>query len=101
MSFAAGQKIKAGTTTQYDVIGQDGVKLFDCFIDLKWRAKRPKCLEFAVLGLKEGRKGVALMLLDNVDGVYYRVNWEWKLSQHLRVATWVCQDPVQKLIVLG
>jgi hypothetical protein len=44
---------------------------------------------------------VALLLLEEIDGIHYRVNWNWKLSQHLEIKDWMAQDPVQKLIIWG
>src|SRR5205085_934014 len=101
VSFSEGQRLTPGVTTQYDVKGNNGVKLIECHIDPAWRETRPESLEFVVMGLKGGRSGVALMLLENVGGVYYRVNWDWRLTQYLSVERWMDQNPVQKLIVLG
>jgi hypothetical protein len=95
------RNVGPGATLPYDVKGRNGDTLFSCYIDPAWRDKQPECLEFVVTGLKEGGKVVALMLLENVDGVYYRVNWAWKLSQHLSIKEWMDQSPVQKLIVWG
>ena len=85
----------------YDVQSHDGKNLFMCYLDPIWRAKQPDCLEFVVIGLKKGARSVALMLLENVNGVYYRVNWAWRLAQYLTIHEWMDQKPVQKLIVWG
>jgi hypothetical protein len=95
------RNIRPGEAAMYDVQGQDGVNLFTCYLDPTWRAEQPENLEFAVIGLKEGAKSVALMLLENVDGIYYRANWAWKLSQHVTIQQWMDQKPVQKLIIWG
>jgi hypothetical protein len=68
-------------------------------MDPAWRDKQPESLEFVVTSLKERGKVVVTMLLENVDGVYYRVNWAWKLSQHLSIEEWMNQSPIQRLIV--
>lgn len=101
VSYSEARNIRPGATLPYDVKGSNGVTLFSCYIDPAWREKQPESLEFVVIGLKEGGKGVALMLLENVNGVYYRVNWAWKLSQGLSIEEWMDQSPVQKLIILG
>ena len=93
--------IKPHATAQYDVMGRDGRRLFECRVDPAWRQKQPDNLEFVVIGLKESRKEVTVMLLENVDGIRYRVNWEWKLSQHLSIEKWMNQSPIRKLIYLG
>ncbi|PQE16155.1 hypothetical protein CJF31_00009146 [Rutstroemia sp. NJR-2017a BVV2] len=95
----ASQKAEQGSTLDYDVHGRDGQRLFSCFIDPAWRSNQPEHLEFVVIGVKEGGKGVALLLLEEIDGIHYRVNWNWKLSQHLEIKDWMAQGPVQKLII--
>jgi hypothetical protein len=79
----------------------DGKRLFSCYIDPAWRSNQPEYLEFVVIGVKEGGKGVALLLLEEIDGIHYRVNWNWKLSQRLEIKDWMAQDPAQKLIIWG
>jgi len=109
VSYSASRIVGPGATLPYDVKGRNGDTLFSCDIDPEWRDKQPESLEFVVIGLKERggislkerEKAVALMLLENVDGVYHRVNWAWKLSQHLSIDEWMDQSPVQKLIILG
>jgi len=95
------RNIRPGEPAMYDVQAHDGRNLFTCYLDPIWRTKQPECLDFVVIGLKEGAKSVALMLLENVNGVHYRANWAWKLSQHLTIPEWMDQKPVQKLIVWG
>ena len=99
--YSAHQNVKPGTTLPYDVQARNGDTLFSCYIDPAWRDKQPESLEFVVIGLKERGKAVALMLLENVGGIYYRANWAWKLSQHLSIKEWMDQSPVQKLIIWG
>ena len=109
VSHSASRNFEPGATLPYDVKGRDGDTLFSCHIDPAWRDKQPESLEFVVIGLKEKgglsmketEKAVALMLLENVDRVYYRVNWAWRLTQHLTIDEWMDQNPVQKLIILG
>lgn len=99
--FLANQKAEQGSALDYDVHDRDGQRLFSCFINPAWRSNQPEYLEFVVIGVKEGGKGVALLLLEEIDGIHYRVNWNWKLSQHLEIKDWMAQDPVQKLIIWG
>jgi hypothetical protein len=99
--FLANQKTEQGSALDYDVQNRDGQRLFSCYIDPGWRSNQPEYLEFVVIGVKEGGKGVALLLLEEIDGIHYRVNWNWKLSQHLEIKDWMAQDPVQKLIIWG
>ena len=96
------QKAEQGSAAlDYDVHDRDGQRLFSCFIDPAWRSSQPEYLEFVVIGVKEGGKGVALLLLEEIDGIHYRVNWNWKLSQHMEIKDWMALDPVQKLIIWG
>ncbi|EXJ72525.1 uncharacterized protein A1O5_03671 [Cladophialophora psammophila CBS 110553] len=99
--YSAHQNVEPGSTLPYDVQGRNGDTLFSCYIDPAWRDKQPESLEFVVIGLKEGGKAVVLMLLENVGGIYYRANWAWRLSQHLKIKEWMDQSPVQKLIIWG
>ncbi len=99
--FSANQKAVQGSALDFDVQDKDGQRLFGCCIDPAWRAKQPEHLEFIVIGLKEGGKSVVLLLLEEIDGIHYRVNWNWKLSQYMEVKDWMAQNPVQKLIIWG
>jgi hypothetical protein len=101
VSFLANQKTEQGSALDYDVQDPDGKRLFSCYIDPAWRSNQPEYLEFVVIGVKEGGKGVALLLLEEIDGIHYRVNWNWKLSQRLEIKDWMAQDPAQKLIIWG
>jgi hypothetical protein len=99
--FLANQKTEQGSVLDYDVQDRDGKRLFSCYIDPAWRSNQPEYLEFVVIGVKEGGKGVAVLLLEEIDGIHYRVNWNWKLSQFLEIKDWMAEDPVQKLIIWG
>jgi hypothetical protein len=99
--YEATQKAEPGSTLTYDVLDRQGQRLFSCCIDPAWREKQPETLEFVVIGIKEGGKAVALLLLEEVEGIYYRVNSNWKLAQYMDIGDWMEQDPVQKLVVWG
>jgi hypothetical protein len=99
--FSADQEVEEGSALNYEVLDCDGQRLFNCWIDPAWREKQPEYLEFVVIGLKETGRSVALILLEEVDGVHYRVNWNWKLSQHVEIKDWMALDPVRKLVIWG
>lgn len=99
--FAANQTAEPGSALEYDVQDRNGERLFHCFIDPAWRTNQPEYLEFVVIGVKESGKEVALLLLEEIDGIHHRVSWNWKLSQHMEIKDWMAQDPVRKLIIWG
>lgn len=101
VSSTPARSVENGLAHPYDVQGKSGISLFSCHLDLAWRAKQPDRMTFAVIGFKPGKKRVGLMLLEKVNGIFYRVNWAWKTSQQLDIEVWINQDPVQQLIVLG
>jgi hypothetical protein len=101
VAFVTNQKTEQGSTLDYGVHDHDGQRLFSCFIDPAWRSNQPENLEFAVIGVKEEGKGVALLLLEEIDKIHHRVDWNWILSQHLEIKACMALDPVQKLIIWG
>jgi hypothetical protein len=95
------QKAEPGVALTYDVQDGQGQRLFSCCIDPAWRANQPEKLEFVVIGVKEGGKALSLLLLEEVDGICYRVNSNWKLSQYMEIREWMEQGPVRRLVVWG
>lgn len=100
-SSSAPHREKPGETLPYEVESSNGSRLFTCELDPMWRATQPERLEFIAIGFPDYGRDLALMLVENVNGICYRVNWDWTTWQTISIEDWMNQDPIQKLVILG